>query len=374
MIVLLKRKRLIAGITFVTALIAAIISFMMTPVYVAETRILQPRQSNSMVAAQILSSGGAMRMEGPVNDHYAGVLESRTIVDRIIERFKLKGIYEVRSLQGARKALLSALDIRHNIKTGVITIAVKGNDPKRAADMADAFVEELINLTKGLAVTEASQRRLFFEEQLKEVKISLLKAEDEVKSFHMRTGAIQVDTQAKAVIGNIASLRAQIAAKEVQLKVMRSYATPQNPDLQSVENELIGLKAELSKLEAKSGDSAHGVMSAGAMSSASAENMRVLRGLKFNETLYELLTKQYEAAKLDEAGDVAVIQVIDRAETPERSISPKRLQIVTIAALAGFLVSALLAFYLDYVERSLSDPKSIERFEVLRKYVFRWKG
>src|SRR3972149_4139840 len=168
LIVLLKRKKLIIGITLGVAIMTAIISLILPPIYMAERK-------------QLLQD----------------VLGAETDKD-----------------------------------SGIITISVEDKDPKRAADMANAFVEELKNLTKGLAVTEASQSRLFFEVQLKDTKMALVKAEEEMQGFQEKTGALQVDAQTKAVIEGIAMLRAQIAAKEVQLKVMRTYATAQNPDFQ----------------------------------------------------------------------------------------------------------------------------------------------
>ncbi|MEW6215801.1 MAG: Wzz/FepE/Etk N-terminal domain-containing protein, partial [Nitrospirota bacterium] len=238
LIVLAKRKRLIIGITLGAAIITAIISLTMTPIYRAETKILPPQQSSSSMATQFLSQfGGAAGLAGGVlgiktpNELYIGLLKSRPILDPIIDRFKLMELYKIKSREDARRNLLGSLKAQDDKKSGIITIGFEDRDPKRAADLANAFVEELKNLNKGLAVTEASQRRLFFEEQLKDTKDALIKSEESMKGFQERTGAIKIDEQARAVIEGIAQLRAQIAAKEVELKVMKTYATQQNPDI-----------------------------------------------------------------------------------------------------------------------------------------------
>ncbi len=382
LIVLLKRKRLITGITFGAAIITAIISLIMPTIYRAETKILPPQQSGSSLALGMLSQMGgipdiasaALGLKTP-GDLYVGILKSRTVADRIIDRFDLMKLYDVEYREDARKQLVEdVLDATGDKKSGLITISVEDKDPKRAADMANAFVEELKNLNRGLAVTEAAQRRLFFEEQLKDTKTSLLKAEEAMKGFQEKTGALQIEEQAKALIEGIANIRAQIAAKEVELKVMRTYSTPNNPDLQKAEEALKGLKLELSKLEAKGGTNPDPLMPAGRMPSVGTEYIRKLRDLKFNETLYDLLAKQYELAKLDEARDAVVIQVVDKAVPPDKRAKPKRTLMVIIATFTGFFLAVFAAFFMEFKERASNDPENKERFETLKKYLnFRLK-
>jgi tyrosine-protein kinase Etk/Wzc len=384
LIVILKRKKLIVGITLGAAIITTIIVFIMTPIYVAETRILPPQTgSSSSIALSMISqmagSAGAQSLTESLglkspSDLYVGMLESRTIADRIIDRFNLMKLYKADYREDARKQLLEdVFEAETDKDSGIITIDVEDKDPKRAADMANAFVEELKNLTKGLAVTEASQRRLFFEEQLKDIKMALVKAEEEMQGFQEKTGALQVDEQTKAIIEGIAMLRAQIAAKEVQLRVMRTYATAQNPDLQRAEDELKGLKAELGKLEGKGG-SGHGpIIPTGSMPEIGTEYVRKLRDLKFYEDLYELLTKQYEAAKLDEARYAAVIQVIDKAIPPEKIAKPKKILIILIATFTGFFLSLFVAFFAEYKEKASKEPENKKRFETLKRYAIFWR-
>ncbi|MCG2709449.1 MAG: hypothetical protein L6246_03885, partial [Thermodesulfovibrionales bacterium] len=349
--------------------------------YKAETKILPPQQGSSSSAAQLLSqfggaaglAAGAIGIKTPNNDLYIGLLKSRPVLDRIIDRFNLIGLYNAKSHEDARRSLVGAIKAQDDKKSGIITIGVEDKDPKRAADIANAFVEELRNLNKGLAVTEAGQRRLFFEEQLKDTKDALIKAEESMKGFQERTGAIKIDEQARAVIEGIAQLRAHIAAKEVQLKVMKTYATPQNPDIQRAEEELRGLREQRARLEAKgSGHNPDTLMPAGRIPSVGIEYARELREFKYNEALYEILLKQYGAAKLDEARDAVLIQVIEKAIPPEKRIKPKRSQMVMLATFVGFFFSVFAAFFLEYIEKSSKDSNNKERFDTLKKYGSSW--
>ena len=382
LVVLLKRKRLIIGITLGAAIITAIISLIMPPIYRAETKILPPQQGSSM-ATQFLSQlgsaaglvGGAVGIKTP-NDLYIGLLKSRLVLDGVIDRFKLMELYKTKSRENARRGLADTLKARDDKKSGIITIGVEDKDPKRAADMANAFVEELKNMNKGLAVTEAGQRRLFFEEQLKDTKEALIKAEDSMEGFQERTGAVKIDEQAKAVIEGIANLRAQIAAKEVGLKVMRTYATPQNPDIQRAEEELRGMREQLGRLETRSGGhNPDPLMPTGRIPALGTEYIRKLREFKYQEALYEILLKQYEAARLDEARDAAIIQVIEKAIPPEKRVKPKRKQMVMIATFSGLFFSVFAAFFMEYIEKLKSNPEDKVRLEAIKKNAnFRLKG
>jgi len=376
LIVLAKHKKIIIYATLGLMVITAIYSLIVSPIYKAETKILPPQQSSSGMASQLLSQlGGAAGLVGgmvPVkspNDLYIGLIKSNTVLDRIIDRFNLMSLYEVKIRAVARESLSGGLKVTDDKKSGIITIGVEDKDPRRAADMANAFVEELRRLTKGLAVSEASQRRLFFEEQLEDAKTGLARSEDAMRGFQEKTGALGIGEQAKAVIESMAQLRAQIVAREVELRVMRTYSTENNPDVKKTEAAINGMRAELTKLEKRKGDGPDPLMPTGRMPEVGTEYIRKLRDLKFNETLYELLLKQYEAAKLDEAKEATVIQVIDKAEPPEQRIKPKRRQMVMIAGVVGFFLSIFTAFFLEYTEKSSANPENRDRFNTLKGYI-----
>jgi capsule polysaccharide export protein KpsE/RkpR len=164
-------------------------------------------------------------------------------------------------------------------------------------------------------------------------------------------------------------LRAQIASKEVELKVMKTYSTPQNPDVRRVEETLKGLRAELSKMEGAGGKGHDPLMPTGKMAQIGTDYARQLRDLKFNEVLYGLLLQQYEAAKLDEAKEATVVQVVDKAVPPEKKVKPKRVLMVVLAGIIGFFLSVFAAFLMEYRERVNGNPVDRERFDTLKKYL-----
>jgi uncharacterized protein involved in exopolysaccharide biosynthesis len=349
--ILSRHARLICGITAASTIVAVAISLLLPVYYKAETRIFPPQERGGNLAAQLLGqAGGLIGLAGGISgvktqgELFVEMMRSRTVLDRIVDRFDLLRLYGKRYRQDARQRLLESVTAREDRKSGIIVLTVEERDPKRAADMANAFVEELKSLAGGLVISEAGQRRVFFEDQLSHTKESLSSAEEEIKGFQQRTGMFQVDAQARAIIEGIARLRAGIAAKEVEAKVLRSFATAQNPDLQRVEEEIRALRAELEKVETTKGHGFDPLMSSGRVPEMGTEYLRKLRQLKYNETLYELLAKQYELAKLEEARNAVVIQVIDRAVPPERKSRPQRALIVSLAAVTGFILAVLVVF------------------------------
>jgi uncharacterized protein involved in exopolysaccharide biosynthesis len=376
--VLLKRKRFIAAVTAGITVLTVIVSLIIPRTYRAESKIMPPQQAQSL-SSQVLGQLSGVVGAGMIGtvagiktpgDLYVGLLKSRPVLDAIVDRFTLMRLHKTTYREDARKRLLGQLTASDDKKSGIITIAVEDKDPKRAAEMANAFVDELKNLNKRLAVTEAGQRRLFYEEQLKDVKESLLQAEESLKGFQEKTGAIKMDDQARAVIQGLAQVRAQIAAKEVQLRVMKTYATVNNPDAQRLEEEVRGLREQMGRLEAKGGHNPDALMPTNRMPQVGTDYLRRMRELKFNEALYEILLKQFEVAKLDEARDATVIQVIEQAVQPEKKFKPKRTQMVLIAFVVGLFISIFGAFFLEFIERSGQDPERRKRLEQLKAAAF----
>ena len=360
-----RHTRLICGITAVSTVVAVVISLLLPVYYKAETRIFPPQEKGGNLAAQLLGqAGGLIGLAGGVSgvktqgELFVEMMRSRTVLDRIIDRFDLLRLYGKRYRQDARQRLLESITAREDRKSGIIILTVEERDPKRASDIANAFVEELKSLAGGLAISEAGQRRMFFEDQLRETKVSLARAEEELKGFQQRTGMFQVDAQARAIIEGIARLRAGIAVKEVEAKVLRSFATAQNPDLQRVEEEIRALRTELEKVETSKGHGSDPLMSSGRVPEMGTEYLRKLRQLRYNETLYELLAKQYELAKLEEARNAIVIQVIDRAVPPERKSRPRRALIVSMATVTGFTLAVLMVFLYEVYWKKPEKPSS----------------
>ncbi len=373
-IVLAKHKKLILGFPFLAAVVTAGITLLMPNWYTATAKLLPPQQSQSNAVAILgqlgALSGGtstALGLKNP-SDIFVAMLKSRTVADAIIERFKLKELYDEKYLQDARKALSKNADITA-ARDGVITIEVDDKSPQLAADISNAYVEELERLTLRLAVGEAGQRRLFFEKQLQKSKQDLATAEIEMQKLQERTGIINPTGQASLSVAAAAGLRAQITAKEVQLSALRTFATDQNPDLMRTERELEGLRVQLAKTGKASDEKGDVLVGIGKVPGASVEFIKKFRDVKYYETLFELLAKQYEIAKIDEAKEATLIQVLDKAIEPERKSRPKRALIVLITGLLAGILATLIAFMKEAVGRAHADSSNLRRFELLRRYL-----
>jgi tyrosine-protein kinase Etk/Wzc len=375
-IVLAKHKKLILGLPLAAAIVAAIISLLMPPIYTGTAKLLPPQQSQSTAAAVLSQLGALSGLAGAAvpgiknpNDLYIAMLKSRTVADNLIQRFKLQELYESEYSVDARKSLEDLSSITSG-RDGVITIEVEDKAPERAAALANAYVEELEKLTKVLAVSEASQRRLFFENQLKATKDGLAEAEIALQRTQEQTGLIKLDDQGKAIIEAVAMIRARIAATEVQLRVMRSFATDKNSEVMRSEQELGGLRAQLAKLERTNPVGQGDIfVPTGKVPEVGLEYVRKLREVKYHETLFELLAKQYELARIDEAKDAFLIQVLDKAVVPERKTRPKRALIVLLSVLVAGFLALLWSFVKESIERARQQPDSSDRFERLRRYL-----
>jgi tyrosine-protein kinase Etk/Wzc len=366
LIVLTSRGRDLLASTVAAAVLATIVSFLLPNRFTATTVILPPQQNSSSVAllgqlgsanplASLASSG--LGLKNP-NDLQVAMLKSRTVEDAMIDRFDLMALYREKRKSDARKAFEKVTDIENGLKDGLIRISVTDKNPRRAAEMANAYVEEYKKLSATIAVTEASQRRLFFEQQLVQAKENLADAEEALKLTQQKTGLIQLDGQARAVIESVAQLRGQVAAKEVQIRAMHQFAAEQNPDLQLAEQELAGLHSELVHMGSGSGtagSSGDFLMPKGSVPQAGLDYVRKVRDMKYNETIFELLAKQFEIAKIDEARQGSVVQLVDKAIVPDKKSSPQRLLIVVCSTIAGLV---LATFWVLFSEASLCAQRS----------------
>lgn len=377
LIVLARRRRdLLAG-TAAAAALAAIVSFSLPSRFTATTVILPPQQNTSSATAMLgqlgaanpLASlaGSSLGLKNP-NDLQVAMLKSRTVEDAMIDRFNLMAVYREKRRSDGRKAFEKYSDIQNGLKDGLIRISVTDKDPARAAEMANAYVEEYKKLSATIAVTEASQRRLFFEQQLVQVKENLARAEEALKQTEQKTGLIQLDGQARAVIESVAQLRGQIAAKEVQIRAMRQFAAEQNPDLQLAEAELAGLQSQVARMGAASGSSSGDfLMPKGSVPEAGLDYVRKLRDVKYNETIFELVAKQFEIAKIDEARQGSVVQVVDKAIVPDKKSSPVRLLIVACCTAAGFVLDAFWVLFSEALRMARKDPRQREQLDALAR-------
>jgi uncharacterized protein involved in exopolysaccharide biosynthesis len=370
------RKRLIAKVTGIAVLAGVAFALVKPIIYTATTKIMPPQQTQSaasMMMNQLTSSGGgslAAFAGGGLglknsNDIYVGLLTSRPIADAIIRKFNLTKEYHAKDMTAARKNLAENTKVII-AKNGFIEISVTDTDKKRVAEMANAYTDQLRILTQTFAVTEASQRRLFYEEQLKQAKEALVAAELAFQQVQQQKGLVQLDAQARAMIEGITALRAQVSAKQVEVQALRSYSTEQNPKVQLAERELTALQAEENRLEQSSHSPGIAGLGLGNVPVAGLEYLRAEHELAYRQALFDMLLKQYDAARLDEAHEAAIIQVVEPAIEPDRWTPQRRTLIVLIASFLGFFTGCFLALVIWAKEQAQADPLLAGKLENLK--------
>jgi uncharacterized protein involved in exopolysaccharide biosynthesis len=312
-------------------------------------------------------AGGSLGLKNP-NDMFVAMFKSRTVEDAMVQHFGLMREYHAKYPSDARKAFESCAAVDGSAKDGLIHISIQDRDPRRAADLANGYVDQFRIQSQHLAITEASQRRLFFEQQLEQAKDNLANAEEALKETEQKTGVFQLDSQARALIESAASLRAQIAAREVQIQGMQTYATDENAQLVQAQRELEGMRAQLAKLGGSEESSGNELLvPRGEVPTAGLEYIRKLRNVKYNETIFDILARQFEVAKLDEAKQGALIQIVDSAVPPDRKSFPKRGLIVVGATVLGFVFGLLIALLMAGFRRVRSDPENALKLNLLRR-------
>ncbi len=335
------------------------ISFAVPPTFTATTVFMPPQQQQSGAAMMLQSlgalgglAGAAAGIKNP-NDQFVSLLKSDAVANVLISRFGLVERYESEMLTDARKTLDTVSKISAG-KDGLITVDVDDKDPKVAAAIANAYVEELGVLLGKLAVTEAQQRRAFFENQLQQTKEKLTQAEQALRSSGVNVSALK--SSPTAAISAVAQLQAQIAAQEVKLASMRGYLTESAPDFKQAMTELAALKAQFAKLERPAAQT----------DGADADYVARYRDFKYYETLFELFAKQYELARVDEAREGAVIQVVDAAVPPERKSKPKKATIAVLATLASGFALLLFVFVRQAMRGAMQNQASAPKWTALR--------
>ncbi|KNZ31292.1 MAG: hypothetical protein AD742_18405 [Methylibium sp. NZG] len=360
-------KRLIATVTVAAALASLAVALYLPLIYTARATLLPPgAQQQSGSAAMLAQLGALGGLAGGLgaktpDELYVALLKSDSVQRALIDRFDLKSRYDIDTYEALRKALPTYVRVSSDKKSGLIAVEVDDKEPKFAAELANAHVGEVTKVLGKLAVSEAQLRRVFFEQQLNDTKERLVKAEMGLRTVQEKSGVIVLDKQAEALIGGAATLRAQIAEREVQMRVLRTGATDQNPEVIRLNSELRGLRAELARMESTQGGQSGSAVDipVGKIPEAAIDYVRARRELKLQETLLESMVRQYEIAKLDEAKEGPVLQQVDVARPPDRKAKPARALIVL-----GATALALLAACLFVIGRRYSalvreqDPQS----------------
>ncbi len=340
-------------------LLALAITYLIPPTFTSRTVFLPPQQQQSAAASALASLGALSGLAGVAGgirspiDQYVALMESALVQDRIIDEFKLMEVYESDYRVDARKELSRNVKIAAGRRDGLITVEVDDKDPERAAAIANRYVEQLRQVTSQLALTEAQQRRAFFQEQLSAARENLTKAQLLLQSSGFDPGALKAEP--KAAADRYARLRAEVTAAEVRLHTLRQRLADTTLEVQQQLSLVAALRTELTKLES-SVDVRDG-----------AGYISKYREFKYQETLYELFAKQFEIARLDESREGALTQVVDVARPAEKKSKPRRAVTAVVTTVIAFLLAIALLVIGELMRRSQSDPGSTQRWARIRR-------
>ena len=378
--VIYSRRKAIVIFCTVMVLATSCVSLLMPKIFESTATLLPQLESNTglgMGLGSLLSSSGAgsaaqslgISLPGAPatpTDVFNAMLKSRIMADEVIHKFNLMEHYETKTMQDTRSALEGATRIVLS-KEKVIKVTVEDKDPQLAADIANFYVSNLDHLNQTLSVSKARENRKFIEQRVAETQTELVKVENALKEFQTQNRTVAIEAQSKAMIEATAMIQAQIMAQEVQLQVMGSYLSPNNPEVARVQSSIYELRKQLQTMETgKSGkDRLPGDRLRPAITSVptlALEYGRLARDLKVQETLYALLISQYEQAKLTEARDTPTVQVLDPAIPAERKSRPKIALNLLIAGILSLLIGIFWAFLREAIDRRKSRFSPLPSF------------
>ena len=367
-----EEKKTLFAVPLFTTTVAIAVSLIMTPVYTAKTLMMPPHQQQSSAASALASlgalaglAGGAAGVKSP-DEMYIVFMESESLQNSVVKKMNLQTRYEAKTLVDTRVALKGAVKITSDKKSGLISIEATDKDPVFAAQLANLYIDELHNLLGRLAVTDAQQRRVFYEDQIKKTQAEFASAEARFRVANEKSGMQVTYILAETGIRENAEMRGQIEAKEVQLEAMSRFETAQNPDVQRLSSEISALRQQLAKLEKGTGASNNPI------SPTQQEAVQAYRDIKVQEAMLEVLIKQYELARVDEAKEGPLVQQVDPATPPERRSKPKRTLIVLVSALGGLFLGVLAAFVRRSIKKASTDPES-SKLMIQLKQAWSWK-
>jgi len=373
--VIAKHRGTILRITGAGVVLGIVISLLLPRIYTAHTMILTPLNAPSAssalagelgVLSSVMNEPSSLGFSDP-NAVFLAMLNSETVARGVVDRFGLRDAYRERTWVATLKEFHSNLRVSSG-NDGTITVEFDDKDPARAAAVANGIVDELRKVTRNNAVTGASQRRVYFGAQLEKAKNELADSEMALKKVQETTGMLDRDKQTLAIVTTLATLKGQIAAQQVRVQGLRSFATSRNPDLIRAEAELAAMRGQLTQMERSSGGGNGDIFVATKNLPASGlEFLRRYRDVKYFEELYELLAKQYEAAVVDEGTNGVIIQVVDPAMPPDRRSKPRRALVVLVCFVLAFLGACAGVIGSEVMARLALDPVQGPKLAAIRQ-------
>jgi capsule polysaccharide export protein KpsE/RkpR len=368
LLVLSTRWRKIAVVMALALAAGVMVSyFAIKPSYTSVALILPPSSPQSMTST-LLGQPGPEKQAKTSADTYVGILNSQSIADRIIDRFRLQSVWKLKTMADTRTELRSEVQIEAT-DFDAIQITVRDHDARQASDLANAFVSELNRIDGSLAIAEAAHRSQFLGREVKVGKSALAQAEDRLKGTQQQTGMISPERQANLAIQEIGRLQAEIDRRNVALQSMRSYATDSNPQVIGLKAEIDGLQRQLRKLQNESRSPATGdtQIPANQLAETAIQYRRALRDVTEDETVSASLISQMEAARIDEAGSAPPAPVIDRATVADEMSGPQRTYLWAAACWVGFTATCLCIFLKQAMVQAEQNPDEARQWMRLRQ-------
>ena len=364
LLIVVHRKKMILWISGVTFVLTCVVTLFMSNTFISTAKIMAPSEEKNGLPSLTsgiagLASFAGISVPGQPGERYVGMLRSRTISDVIIDRFGLMEIYGKEYRVKTYDALNEHVNVEFNSESGILSLSIEDVDPQRAADIANTYVEELKKMNIRFNLASAGRERSFLEKRLSVIKKDLVAGEDALKDFLQKNKAIKIDDQAAGVIEAIAELKGQLASKEIQLSMQSSFKTEQNLEIRSLQQAIGEIKAQITKLTQPSSEVAGEdvFVSTAGMPELGVQYPRLLRDFKVQETLYGLLTQQYELAKISEAKNTSTIQVLDEAVPADRKSKPKRTRIVLVTTFLAGLLAVFTVFILEAGDRMSAEDQ-----------------
>jgi uncharacterized protein involved in exopolysaccharide biosynthesis len=356
----------IVGGAFLISVLAFGVSWLITPTFTARTSFLPPQGQQSAASAALSQLGSLSGLAGAAGglrtqaDQFVALMQSSTVADRLIDQHELMKVHGVQRRTDARKRLAMNTRITLGKRDGIISIEVDDTDRQRAADIANSYVDELRRLTNNLAITEAQVRRAFFENELKKASQQLSESQRALEQSGFSPGALKAEPRAAAE--SYAKLRAEVSFAELRLQTLSRTLQATTPEVQQQLSILGGLRAQLARAESSTTESRQ-----------DSDYISRFRSFKYHETLFDLLSRQYEMARLDESRDSALVQVIDRAEPPELKSRPRRAINAIVAGFLGLIGMTLLVLTQARIRSSRADPETARKLDELNRALVPWR-
>ncbi|HEX7400535.1 MAG TPA: GNVR domain-containing protein, partial [candidate division Zixibacteria bacterium] len=381
--VLLSYRRFIF-LNFVgVCVIVAIISLFLPQWYRATITILPPQTeslnlgiaSSLLGAASGLGSSYSLPLMATPSDIFAAILKSRTVTEAVVEKENLMTTYKVKSKDAAIKELSSRVAVNVTSE-GLITLSYEDRDRNRTADVANCFMQELDRVNRETSSSKAKNARIFIEERLAQTQKDLSSAEENLQKFQENNKTLVLDDQMKSAIQKAVDLKAEMVSSEIDLNVLGKTMSPAHPQIQSLRSRINEIKRQLELMEwgnqkEKPEDKTVLDVFFNQVPSLSLQLARLIREVKIQETVFELLTQQYEQYKIEENKDTPTVQVLDKAVPPERRARPKRAFLVAISGILSLFASVALIFGQEYIK--ISRKRNTEGFKRLETLLGVWR-